>query len=114
MVLAIFVCTFAYSAGGLYTVGQRAAGGSFVPQIGVSGALALAFASTGALVFFLHHLMHSIQIDTIIESAQLRTLALVDELFPDADSPDAAPAQRPALPQQAAPLLAPQSGTCRR
>jgi uncharacterized membrane protein len=113
VVLAIFVCTFAYSAGGLYTVGQRAGGGSFVPQIAVSGALALAFVSTGALVFFLHHLMHSIQIDTIIESAQLRTLALVDELFPDADSPDAAPPQRPAPPHQAAPLLAPRSGYLR-
>jgi uncharacterized membrane protein len=110
VVLAIFVCTFAYSAGGLYTVGQRAGGGSFVPQIAVSGALGLAFASTGALVFFLHHLMHSIQIDTIIESAQLRTLALVEELFPDADSLDVPPAQRPAPPPEAAPLLAPQSG----
>jgi uncharacterized membrane protein len=110
VVLAIFVCTFAYSAGGLYTVGQRSGGGSYVPQVAVSGALGLALASTGALVFFLHHLMHSIQIDTIVESTQLRTLAVVDELFPDADSPGPAPPQRPAPPQQAAPLLAPQSG----
>jgi len=110
VVLAIFVCTFAYGTGGLYTVGQRAGGGSFVPQVAVSGALALAFVSTAALVYFLHHLMHSIQIDSVIESAQQRTLALVDELFPDADNPGASPLVRPAPPPDAAPLLAPQSG----
>ena len=35
VVLAIFVCTFAYSTGGLLTVGERAGGGEFVPKVAV-------------------------------------------------------------------------------
>jgi uncharacterized membrane protein len=110
VVLAVFVCTFAYSTGGLYTVGQRVNGEPFVPQVAVSGSLVLAFASTAALVFFLHHLVHSIQIDTIMEKVQLRTLALVDEMFPHPDTPDTTPEERPQPPANAVALLAPRSG----
>src|SRR5919108_3609973 len=110
VVLAIFVCTFAYSTGGLLTVGEHAGGGEFVPKVAVSGSLALAFVSIGALIYFLHHLVHSIQIDTIMENVQCQTLALVDELFPDPDTPgvdDMTPQDRP---EGAVPLLAPKSG----
>jgi uncharacterized membrane protein len=110
VVLAIFVCTFAYSTGGLYTVGQRVEGNAFVPRLAVSGSLALAFASTGALVFFLHHLVHSIQIDTIMERAQQRTLTLVDELFLAPDTPGRVSEAPPERPAEAVPLLAPRSG----
>ena len=110
VVLAIFVCTFAYATGGLLTVGEHAGGGEFVPKLAVTGSLALAFVSIGALVYFLHHLVHSIQIDTIMENVQKRTLALVDELFPDPDTHDAVPVSRPAPPAGAVPLLAPKSG----
>jgi uncharacterized membrane protein len=110
VVLAIFVCTFAYATGGLLTVGERARGGEFVPKVAVTGSLALAFASIGALIYFLHHLVHSIQIDAIVESAQTRTLALVDELFPDRDSPEPAEVAPPERPDAAVPLLAPKSG----
>ncbi|WP_102143676.1 DUF2254 domain-containing protein [Mycobacterium hubeiense] len=110
VVLAIFACTFAYSTGGLHTVGEHASGGAFVPKVAVSGSLALAFISIGALIYFLHHLVHSIQIDSIIEKAQQRTLALVDELYPELDTPDRQSESPPTPPDQAAPLLAPQSG----
>ena len=110
IVLAIFVCTFAYSTGGLLTVGERAGGGEFVPKIAVTGALALAFVSIGALIYFLHHLVHSIQIDTIIEGAQQRTLDLVNELFPVPCTPDTAPIEQPEPPTAAVPMLAPKSG----
>jgi uncharacterized membrane protein len=110
VVLAIFVCTFAYSTGGLLTVGEHAGGGEFVPKFAVTGSLALAFVSIGALIYFLHHLVHSIQIDTIMENAQKRTLALVDEMFPAPDTPDRAPELQPTQPAEATALLAPQSG----
>jgi uncharacterized membrane protein len=110
VVLAIFVCTFAYSTGGLLTVGERASGGEFVPKLAVTGSLALAFISIGALVYYLHHLVHSIQIDAIMEGAQSRTLALVDELFPLPCSRDATPVVRPEPADGAVPLLAPKSG----
>ncbi len=61
VVLAIFVCTFAYDTGGLLTVGEHAGGGEFVPKVAVTGSLALAFISIGALIYFLHHLVHSIR-----------------------------------------------------
>ena len=110
VVLAIFVCTFAYSTGGLHTVGEHATGGEFVPKVAVTGSLALAFVSIGALVYFLHHLVHSIQIDTIMELVQRRTLDLVHELFPDPGSPEGAPVSPPEPPTGAVPLLAPKSG----
>ncbi|HVQ14997.1 MAG TPA: DUF2254 family protein [Vicinamibacterales bacterium] len=110
VVLAIFVCTFAYATGGLLTVGEHAGGGAFVPKVAVTGSLALAFISIGALVFFLHHLVHSIQIDTIMEGVQRRTLALVDDLFPDPDTPEADQPAPQKPPSGAVPLLAPKSG----
>jgi uncharacterized membrane protein len=110
VVLAIFACTFAYSTGGLHTVGEHASGGEFVPKVAVSGALALAFVSIGALIYFLHHLMHSIQIDAIMERVQLRALALVDEMYPDLDTPDRVTEEQPPPPAEAVPLLAPRSG----
>ena len=110
VVLAIFVCTFAYATGGLLTVGERAGGGQFVPKVAVTGSLALAFVSIGGLIYFLHHLVHSIQIDTIMENAQKRTLDLVDELFPVPCAHDAPPVVRPEPPTGAVPLLAPKSG----
>jgi uncharacterized membrane protein len=110
VVLAIFVCTFAYATGGLLTVGERAGGGQFVPKVAVTGSLALAFLSIGGLIYFLHHLVHSIQIDTIMENAQKRTLHLVDELFPVPCAHDAPPVVRPEPPTGAVPLLAPKSG----
>lgn len=110
VVLAIFACTFAYATGGLLTVGEHAGGGAFVPKIAVTGSLALAFLSIGALIYFLHHLTHSIQIDTIMETVQKRTLTLVDELYPDLDAPERVAEVRPEPPPQAVPLLAPRSG----
>jgi uncharacterized membrane protein len=110
VVLAIFVCTFAYATGGLHTVGQHVGGGEFVPRVAVSGSLALAFLSTGALIYFLHHLVHSIQIDAVMQKVQTRTLVLIDELFPEPDTPDRRPETPPAPPGEAVPLLAPRSG----
>ena len=57
LVLSIFVGAFAYSTAGLYTVGvQGSAKEAFVPRLAVSGSLALALASVGVLIYFIHHL----------------------------------------------------------
>lgn len=110
LVMAVFACTFAYSTGGLLTVGERASGDVFVPKMAVTGALALAFVSIGALIYFLHHLMHSIQIDAIMDKTRLRTLGLIEELYPEPDTPDQQAETPPDKPAGATPLLAPQSG----
>jgi uncharacterized membrane protein len=110
VVLAIFACTFAYATGGLLTVGEHAGGGVFVPKVAVTGSLALAFVSIGALIFFLHHLVHSIQIDSIMEAVQKRTLALVDDLYTALDTPGRVVEVQPEPPSEAVSLLAPRSG----
>jgi uncharacterized membrane protein len=60
LVLSIFVGAFAYSTAGLFTVGiQGTTQAAFVPRLAVSGSLALALASVGVLIYFIHHLAHS-------------------------------------------------------
>lgn len=78
VVLGACVATFAYSGAGLYTVGisggDRTA--SF-PRLAVSGALVLLFISLGLLVFFADHLVHSIQVDSIMAVVQRDTVAVI-------------------------------------
>src|SRR5437763_8958295 len=76
VVLSLFVGTFAYSAGGLFTVGV--AGGQRVdvfPRFAVTVAIAMLFVSLGLLVFFADHLAHSLQIDYIMRTVERNTLA---------------------------------------
>jgi uncharacterized membrane protein len=80
VVLSAFVATFAYCAAGLYTVGVS--GGSRTasyPRLAVSGALVLLFISLGLLVYFADHLVHSIQVDAIMETVQRNTLAVIQD-----------------------------------
>jgi len=82
LVLSIFVGAFAYSTAGLHTVGvQRAGQQAFVPRLAVSGSLALGLASVGVLVYYIHHLAHSIQIDTIMSTVQRETQGVIDDLY---------------------------------
>ena len=83
VVLSVFVATFTYSTAGLYTVGisagQRT---SQYPRLAVTGALLLLFASLLMLVFFVHHLVHSIQIDEIMAAVERSTLHVVEHDLP--------------------------------
>jgi uncharacterized membrane protein len=105
VVLSAFVATFAYSAAGLYTVGVS--GGrdtASFPRLAVAGALVLLFVSLGLLVYFADHLVHSIQVDAIMNVAERRTLAVIrDGLF--AGGQDA-----PQPPAWAVPVAAQRSG----
>jgi uncharacterized membrane protein len=84
VVLSVFVGTFAYATAGLHTVGTREAGrAEFVPRLAVSGALFLALVSLAALVYFIHHIAHSIQIDTIMGRVERETLAVVAVTYPE-------------------------------
>ena len=83
-VLSIFVGAFAYSTAGLHTVGvQNPDEAAFMPRLAVSGSLGLALASLGVLIFFIHHLSHSIQIDTIMSMVVRETMQVIDDLYPD-------------------------------
>jgi uncharacterized membrane protein len=78
VVLSAFVATFAYSAAGLYTVGVSGGNRTAAfPRLAVSGAIVLLFVSLGLLVFFADHLVHSIQVDAIMNAVQRNTLAVI-------------------------------------
>ena len=74
------VATFAYSAGGLYTVVAAPAGQTAsYPQVAVTVAIVLLFLSLVALIFFLDHLAHSIQIDRLMAGIQRATIGLINQ-----------------------------------
>ena len=94
VVLAIFVTTFVYSVGGLFTVGvSQGERVQDYPRLAVSGALVLVILSLLALVYFVHHLAHSIQIDAILKRIEATTLRSIERGLPrrQAPGPDAEP-----------------------
>ena len=106
LTLSSFVATFAYSTAGLYTVGvSRGERTSEYPRLAVSGALLLIFVSMLMLVFFVHHLAHSIQVDQVMLSVEKDTLRVVRHLPTAGDF--APPLERPGW---AVPLTARRSG----
>ena len=71
VVLSAFVATFAYSAAGLYTVGVSEGNRTQdFPRLAVTGAIALLFISLLALVYQVHHVAHSMQIDEIMRRVE--------------------------------------------
>ncbi|MBJ8348418.1 DUF2254 domain-containing protein [Antrihabitans sp. YC2-6] len=75
-VLGVFVGAFTYNAAGLYTVGIEQ---NEYPRLAVTAGLASLFVSIGALIFYLDHMVHSIQIDTVlarIGTTTAKTIAL--------------------------------------
>jgi len=91
VVLSAFVATFAYSMAGLYTVGVSGGNrtASF-PRLAVSGSIVLLFISLGLLVFFADHLVHSIQVDAIMNVVQRNTVTVIRDglLLGGEDAPD--------------------------
>ena len=78
VVLSAFVATFTYSTAGLFTVGVEAGQrvGNY-PRLAVSFALVMLFVTLLMLVFFVHHLAHSIQIDEVMRSVERSTLRVI-------------------------------------
>ena len=105
VVLSAFVATFAYSAAGLYTVGVSGGNRTAAfPRLAVSGAIVLLFVSLGLLVFFADHLVHSIQVDAIMEKVQRNTLAVIRGGLL------AGGQEAPAVPARAVPVTSRRSG----
>ncbi|MFB9820552.1 DUF2254 domain-containing protein [Arthrobacter ramosus] len=105
--LSAFVATFAYSTAGLYTVGIAAGQRTQeYPRLAVSGALLLLFVSMVMLVFFAHHLSHSIQVDQVMKGVEKATLKVIERSF----VPGNPGIRMPNPPPGATALLVPQSG----
>jgi uncharacterized membrane protein len=108
VVLSVFVATFTYSTAGLFTVGVDA--GQRVedyPRLAVSFALALLFVTLLVLVFFVHHLVHSIQIDEIMRNVERNTLRVIHHDLP---SHGVSAEPTPSPPSWAVPVPAHRSG----
>jgi uncharacterized membrane protein len=74
---------FAYSTAGLHTVGiQRAGGEAFMSRLAVSGSLVLGLVRAGLLIYFIHHLARSIQIDAIGQ-VEREARWVIDGLYPN-------------------------------
>jgi uncharacterized membrane protein len=90
VVLGVLVGTFAYSAGGLFTVGVSAGGRSDeFPRFAVTVAIGLLFLSLALLVFFADHLAHSLQVDWIMRVAEKTALPVIcaDKFTAEEDLP---------------------------
>ncbi|MBA4022885.1 MAG: DUF2254 domain-containing protein [Gordonia sp.] len=107
IVLSVFVATFTYSAAGLYTVGVSEGGRTDAfPRAAVSGAIGLLFLSLIALVYEVHHISHSMQIDEIMRRISRNTATIINSELPVGQIDNVAPA----VPPWAATITARHSG----
>lgn len=111
LVLGTFVATFVYCLLVLRTVnGTEKA--TFVPELGVTVGVALALASLGVLIYFIHHIAVSIQASQVVERVGAELVATVAEVYPEEVGEGAAPAEEPVggPPAGARPVVAADTG----
>jgi uncharacterized membrane protein len=82
IVLGTFISTFVYSLMVLRTV-NGVEKNVFVPHLAVSIGIALAIASVGVLIYFIHHSASSIQVDQVIKQVGYDLDVAIDRLFPE-------------------------------
>jgi hypothetical protein len=81
-----------------------------MPRLAMSGSLVLGLVRAGLLIYFIHHLARSIQIDAIMGQVEREARWVIDDLYPNG-SGDLQPEQRcPDPPASAALLPAGRSG----
>ncbi len=84
IVLAVFIGTFVYALLVLRTI--HAASGdvdSYVPNVAVTGALALAFASVASLIYYIHHISVRIQVGSILSAVTAETFETIAQVGRD-------------------------------
>ena len=77
--LGIFLGTFAYALMVLRTV-RTADEGTFVPHVAVTGAMALALVCLGTLVWFVHHIATSINVETVVDLVHRDLTSAIDAM----------------------------------
>lgn len=92
LTLGTFIATFVYCLLVLRRVHDAAGDGgsadydAFVPHLSVVVALLLALASVGVLIYFIHHVPETINIDRLVAQIGRDLRKSVESLFPDPDS----------------------------
>ncbi len=111
LVLSVFVATFAYSLGGLFTVGQRGDDGEiFVPRLAVTGTLVLALVSVGMLVYYIQHITNAIRIDTVMHGVRRTTIDAIRRLHAVPVGQAVTPGPPPEVPAHSLLVAVNQSG----
>jgi uncharacterized membrane protein len=87
--LGIFLGTFLYCMAALPAARQVPR--PFAPVVTVMGAMLLAIACVGWLLFFIHHISHSISVNQIVDRIASETEAVIDETMPWPRRPVRAP-----------------------
>lgn len=87
IVLGMFISTFVYSLLVLRTVSESPR--EFVPHFGVTIGLALALASLGMLIFFIHHVARMLQADYVIAMVAQELDHAIEKLYPGGMGEDA-------------------------
>ncbi len=82
VVLGTFVSTFLYCLLVLRMV-RDVDGAGFVPHISVTVAVALAIASLGVLIYFIHHVSVSLQVENLASGIARELAEVIEELFPE-------------------------------
>jgi hypothetical protein len=78
--LGVFLGTFSYCMAALPAA--RSLPTTFVPLVTVTGAMLLALACVGWLIFFINHISQSISVNHIIDRIARETELVIDELMP--------------------------------
>lgn len=114
-VLGVYVATFLYCLLVLRAVRVLGDPGVedaevFVPHLAVNGAVLLAVANVGVLVYFIHHISDSVQVATLAGAVRRDLLATVERLYPEhlGGPPGAGPV--PELPTGGRPVTADRAG----
>jgi uncharacterized membrane protein len=85
--LGIFLGTFCYCMAALPAAHQLPQ--PFAPVATVLGAMLLALACVGWLLFFIHHISHAISVSHIVDRIASETEVLIDEMMPGPHQPNA-------------------------
>ncbi|QJX00608.1 DUF2254 domain-containing protein [Frigoriglobus tundricola] len=99
--LGMFLGTFAYCLAALPAT--RSLPYPFVPVATVFGAMILALASVGWLLFFIHHVSQAISVNHIVDRIAWETEAVIDEMMPSprragSREEEPVPAEAPGVP----------------
>ena len=78
--LGTFIATFVYSIMVLRTI--YSGDTVFVPQLAIVMAMLLALGSTGMLIYFIHHVPHSIHVNTVLASIGRQLIHSIEKRFP--------------------------------
>ena len=92
--LGIFIATFVYCLLVLRTV-RSVDENQFVPYMSVNLGIGMALASLGVLIWFIHRIAHSIQLENIVAEIGHDFEGALDRLFPEHIGREIKPAEKP-------------------